>query len=172
MYTVPGPVSGLTATLGIIELTVLWTPPSEPNGVIIMYEVCTNSSGVFSYTNTSATQHTLRDLSPNTVVTFSVRAYTIIGPGEYVTGQASTENICRCSFSCLNVFILCACLSSYLYNTIHLNVVVVNGHGHGWWLWPLWLWSTTVATVTDYVFMIVVAFCNWLIHVILQFFFY
>ena len=93
MYRVPGPVSGLSATLGIAELTVSWTPPSEPNGVIIVYEVCTNISGVFSYTNTSATQHTLRDLPPNTVVTFSVRAYTIIGPGEYVTGQASTESI-------------------------------------------------------------------------------
>ena len=94
MYqSVPGPVTGLAATSGIVELTVSWTPPSEPNGVIIMYEVCTNSSGVFSYTNTSATQHTLRDLPPNTVVIFSVRAYTIIGPGEYVTGQASTVAI-------------------------------------------------------------------------------
>ena len=44
-------------------------------------------------THRSATQHTLRDFPPNTVVTFSVRAYTIIGPGEYVTGQASTESI-------------------------------------------------------------------------------
>ena len=35
--------------------------------------------------NTSATQYTLRNLSPNTVVTFSVRAYTIAGPGENVT---------------------------------------------------------------------------------------
>ena len=95
--TVPGPVSGLSATSGIVQLsvTVSWTPPSEPNGVIIVYEVCTNSSGsgVFSYTNTSATQHTLRDLPPNTVVTFSVRAYTIIGPGEYVTVEDSTDSI-------------------------------------------------------------------------------
>ena len=97
MYTVPGPVSGLSATLGIVEITVSWTPPSEPNGV--------NISGVFSYTNTSATQHTLRDLPPNTVVTFSVRAYTIIGPGEYVTGQASTESIRKCSFHVLCVVI-------------------------------------------------------------------
>ena len=93
MHTVPGPVSGLSATLGIVKLTVSWSPPSAPNGVIIVYEVCTNISGVFSYTNTSATQHTLRDLPPNTAVTFSVRAYTIIGPGEYVTGQGSTESI-------------------------------------------------------------------------------
>ena len=95
MYPVPGPVSGLSATSKGMSVTVSWTPPSEPNGVIIVYEVCTNSSGVFSYTNTSATQHTLRDLPPNTVVTFSVRAYTIIGPGEFVTGQASTAAIVR-----------------------------------------------------------------------------
>ena len=104
MHTVPGPVSGFSATSGIVQLTVSWTPPSEPNGVIIVYEVCTNISGVFSYTNTSATQHILRDLPPNTVVTFSVRAYTIIGPGEFVTGQASTAAIvCKYIISSLNL---------------------------------------------------------------------
>ena len=91
-------MSGLSATSGIEQFIVSWTPPSEPNGAIIVYEVCTNSSGVFSYTNTSDTQHTLRELPPNTVVTFSVRAYTIIGPGEYVTGQASTENVCKYNY--------------------------------------------------------------------------
>ena len=93
--TVPGPVSGLSATPGVVQLTISWSPPSESNGVIIAYEVCSNSSGVFSYTNTSATQLILRDLSPNTVVVFSVRAYTIIGPGENVTGQASTGSTCE-----------------------------------------------------------------------------
>ena len=93
--TVPGPVSGLSATPGVVQLTISWSPPSEPNGDIIGYEVCSNSNGVFSYTNTSATQHTLRDLPPNTVVTFSVRAYTIIGPGENVTGQAYTAGSVR-----------------------------------------------------------------------------
>ena len=80
-------MSDLSATPGVVQLTISWSPPSEPNGVIIAYEVYSNSSG---YTNTSATQLTLRDLSPNTVVTYSVRAYTIIGPGASVTGQAST----------------------------------------------------------------------------------
>ena len=86
-------MSGLSVTPGVVQLTISWSPPSEPNGAIIGYEVCSNSSGVFSYTNTSATQLTLRDLPPNTVVTFSVRAYTIIGPGENVTGQASTASV-------------------------------------------------------------------------------
>ena len=93
-YAVPGPITGLSAIPEVVQLQISWNPPSVLNGVIIVYEVCSNISGVFSYTNTSATQHTLRDLPPNTVVTFSVRAYTIIGPGEYVTGQGSTESFC------------------------------------------------------------------------------
>ena len=98
MYTVPGPISGLSDIPEVVQLHILWSPPSEPNGVIIAYEVRSNiSAGVFSYTNTSATQHTLRDLPPNTVVTFSVRAYTIIGPGEYVmTGHATTGCVREC----------------------------------------------------------------------------
>ena len=101
-YSVPGPVSSLSATPAMTQLTVSWNPPSEPNGVIILYEIhfslsngtemclCNSSTATI---NTSATQHTLRGLSPNTFFTFSVRAYTIIGPGEYVTGQASTKPI-------------------------------------------------------------------------------
>lgn len=81
-------MSELSATSGVVQLIISWSPPSEPNGVIIAYEVYSNSSG--SYTNTSATQLTLSDLSPNTAVEYSVRAYTIIGPGESVTYQAST----------------------------------------------------------------------------------
>ena len=94
--TVPGPVSGLSATQGVVQLTISWSPPSEPNGIITMYQVSYNISGVLNYTNTSATQHTLRDLSPNTVVTFSVRAYTIIGPGEAVSNSTLTTDICEC----------------------------------------------------------------------------
>ena len=83
-------MSDLSATPEVVQLTISWSPPSEPNGVIIAYEVYSNNSG---YTNTSATQLTLRDLSPNTVVTYRVRAYTIIGPGASVTGQASTGSV-------------------------------------------------------------------------------
>ena len=94
---VPGPVSDLSATPGVVQLTISWSPPSEPNGDIIAYEVYSNSSGVFSYTNTSVTQLTLRDIPPNTVVTYSVRAYTIIGPGEAVSNNTSTKDIRECN---------------------------------------------------------------------------
>ena len=91
LYTVPGPVSGLTIIAGVIQVTILWSPPLESNGVIVAYELRSNGSGSLNYINTTDTHHTLRNLSPNTVVTISVRAYTIIGPGEYVTGQATTD---------------------------------------------------------------------------------
>ena len=91
--TVPGPVSGLSATPGVVQLTISWTAPSEPNGVITMYQVTHNSTGVLNYTNTSATQLTLRDLPPNTAVEYSVRAYTIIGPGDAVSNRTSTTDI-------------------------------------------------------------------------------
>ena len=86
MHTVPSQVSSLLAIPGSSQVAISWSPPFEPNGVIITYELRFNNSAVLYKINTSTTQHTLRDLPPNSAVTFSVRAYTI-GPGEYVTGQ-------------------------------------------------------------------------------------
>ena len=71
--------------------TSYYSTPLEPNGVIVAYELRSNGSGSLNYINTTDTHHTLRDLPPNTVVAISVRAYTIIGPGVYVTGQATTD---------------------------------------------------------------------------------
>ena len=99
---VPGPVSDLSATPGVVQLNISWTAPSEPNGVITMYQVTHNSTGVLNYTNyTSATQLTLWNLPPNTTVEYSVRAYTIIGPGEAVSNITSTNDIRK--FVMLNV---------------------------------------------------------------------
>ena len=87
-------MSGVSAIPGVVHVDISWDPPMEPNGVIVNYEVgFTISTGVLNYINTSATQRTLRYLSPNTMITFSVRAYTIIGPGENVLGNISTEDI-------------------------------------------------------------------------------
>ena len=98
--TVPGPVSGLSATPEVVQLTISWTAPSGPNGVITMYQVTHNSTGVLNYTNTSATQLTLRDLPPNAAVEYSVRAYTIIGPGEAVSNITSTTDIRELFINC------------------------------------------------------------------------
>ena len=49
-HTVPvhGPVSGLSATPEVVQLTISWSPPLEPNGAIFAYEVYFNNSGEFS----------------------------------------------------------------------------------------------------------------------------
>ena len=100
MHAAPGPVSRLSTIPGVDWLTILWIPPSKPNGVIVDYEFCSNSSSDEFFSpciNISATHYTLRDLPPNTVFAFNVRAYTIIGPGENVTGHASTSKECEYS---------------------------------------------------------------------------
>ena len=94
MYTVPGPVSGLSTTPEVIQLTILWNPPSEPNGRITAYQIRYRfSDREISIIDTSATRHTLEGFKPNTVVTFSIIAYTIEGPGENVTFQTSTGSV-------------------------------------------------------------------------------
>ena len=90
--SVPGPVSDLTAIPGVVHIDISWSPTLEPNGVISNYEVCfTIHSSVMNYTNTSVTQHTLEDIPPDTNVTLSVRTYTIIGQGEAMSRNVSTQ---------------------------------------------------------------------------------
>ena len=94
--SVPGPVSDRTAIPGVIQVDISWCPTLEPNGVISNYELCHRiHSGVMSCINTSATQYTLEYLSPNTDVTLSVRAYTVLGPGEALLRNVSTTHICK-----------------------------------------------------------------------------
>ena len=94
--SVPGPVSDLTVSPGVVHVDISWSPTLEPNGVISNYEVCYRiHSSVMNctYLYTSATQYTLKYFPPSTVVTLSVRAYTIIGPGEAVSRNVSTTHV-------------------------------------------------------------------------------
>ena len=91
LCTVPGLVTNLSVTPDVVQVTVFWNPPSDPNGVITKYGVHSTSNGISNFT--SATQHTISDLPPNTNITFSVRAYTMIGPGPNMTGQVSTDRV-------------------------------------------------------------------------------
>ena len=96
--------------------------------------------------NTSATQYTLRDLTPNTVVVFSVRAYTIIGPGENVTDQASTTSVREFILSSL-----CTSLILYIHSVarvtrvraVALNNTAVNVS-----------WTPVTIQETDHIFTI------------------
>ena len=94
-FQVPGTIVNLTVYTSVTEFTLLWSPPMELNGVIIVYEVCSDSSDseIFSCTNTSATNDTRMNIPPETSVSIAVRAYTIIGPGENVTVENSTKSV-------------------------------------------------------------------------------
>ena len=80
--TVPGPVSDLSATPGVVQLTISWTAPSEPNGVITMYQVTHNSTGVLNYTNTGTTHSQislvdsmLETASPGPMIVYALTLY-------------------------------------------------------------------------------------------------
>ncbi len=84
IFIVPGAVSNLAAESRFTSIVLTWSPPHEPNGVIIAYEVTyrvndTNSATI--NTTDISTTHTL-ELCLNTRVSgISVRAYTSVGPG-------------------------------------------------------------------------------------------
>ena len=86
-------MSNLSVVPGVVEISISWSPPSERNGVIVIYEVGFAIAGTtLNYTNTSGTQYTLRDLPPITLFSIVVRAYTMVGPGNIsVVNKATTD---------------------------------------------------------------------------------
>ena len=84
-------------------INITWNIPTVPNGIIIMYEIryrVSNSNGPYNMTNTTNTQYSIGGLLPNTNYIIGVRAYTSVGPGEWIDTQISTSNIRR-SLVCL-----------------------------------------------------------------------
>ena len=87
-------MSGLSADPGVVHINISWDPPTEPNGVIVNYEVgFTVGTGILNYINTVDTHYTLTNVSPDTEVALTVRAYTSIGPGNSVFSAVSTTAI-------------------------------------------------------------------------------
>ena len=86
MYTVPGVVSDITGQPRFTSIVLTWSPPQEPNGVIISYEVTYKVHDVIIVTtNTTdlSTTYTIPSLTPGTNVTkISVSAYTRVGRGD------------------------------------------------------------------------------------------
>ena len=81
----PGPVSNLTSTPKFISIVLTWSPPQEPNGVIISYGVTYTVNGNNAFRNTSdlSTTFTIPSLTPQTRVSaITLTAYTRIGQGE------------------------------------------------------------------------------------------
>ena len=79
-----------------IAITIVWNPPTIPNGIITVYEIRyreSTSTGPYNITNTTNTQYSIAGLIPNTSYTIGVRAYTSIGPGEWTQRESSTIQI-------------------------------------------------------------------------------
>ena len=82
----PGVVSNLMAKAKFTSIVITWSPPQEPNGVIIAYEVSyrSNNQGLTITKTTSLSTIFVTPELPSTtnVSSISVRAYTIVGPGD------------------------------------------------------------------------------------------
>ncbi len=88
---VPGTVSDFTTELMLTSVLLTWSPPQEPNGEIIAYEVTYSVNG--SEPDTMITTNTtlililaLVNIEVSNII--SVRVYTSVGPGNasmYVT---------------------------------------------------------------------------------------
>ena len=75
-----------TRTAALTEISISWSPPTTPNGIITVYEIRyreSTSTGPYNITNTTNTQYSIVGLIPNTSYTIGVRAYTSVGPGEW-----------------------------------------------------------------------------------------
>ena len=100
---VPDPVSNLAGTTKFTSILLTWSPPQEPNGVIISYEVTYTVNGnntVRVNTSDLSTTFTIPSLTQQTRVSdITVTAYTRIGRGEpanlsdQITFEAPGESI-------------------------------------------------------------------------------
>ena len=90
-------MSNLSVVPGVVEVNISWNPPSERNGIIVIYELGFSIGGtILNNTNTSDTQYTLRDLPPSTSIITIVRAYTVIGPGDVSNIATNTMDVRKC----------------------------------------------------------------------------
>ena len=80
----PGPVSNLTGTPKFTSIVLTWSPPQEPNGVIVSYEVTYTVNGnntVRVNTSDLSTTFTIPSLTPQTRVS-AITAVFIIAHNE------------------------------------------------------------------------------------------
>ena len=112
---VPGPVSNLAGTPKFTSILLTWSPPQEPNGIIISYEVTYTVNGnntVRVNTSDSSTTFTIPSLTPQTRVSaITVTAYTRIGQGEpanlpnQTTFEAPGESAYKYHHYCYVIFV-------------------------------------------------------------------
>ena len=91
----------------LTEISILWRPPTTPNGIITVYEIRyreSTSTGPYNITNTTNTQYSIVGLIPNTSYTIGVRAYTSVGPGEWTEREFISAQIRKFSLSIIFLY--------------------------------------------------------------------
>ncbi|XP_052021224.1 phosphatidylinositol phosphatase PTPRQ [Apodemus sylvaticus] len=73
------------------ELSLRWSPPERPNGIIIAYEVLYQNADTLFMKNSSTTNVILSDLKPYTLYNISVRSYTRLGHGNQSSSLISVR---------------------------------------------------------------------------------
>uniref|UniRef100_A0A1X7TV44 protein-tyrosine-phosphatase n=1 Tax=Amphimedon queenslandica TaxID=400682 RepID=A0A1X7TV44_AMPQE len=94
--SIPGVTSNLVYAKNPDAISIVWNPPTIPNGIITVYEIRyreSTSTGPYNITNTTNTYYSIVGLIPNTSYTIEVRAYTSIGPGEWTDREYTTIEI-------------------------------------------------------------------------------
>ena len=106
LNTDPGMISDLMQTSATLtEIGITWNPPRMPNGIITVYEIRYGESNTYNVTNTTNTQYSIVGLIPNTSYTIGVRAYTSVGPGEWIDEEYSSAKIRKIVMHSLSIIL-------------------------------------------------------------------
>ncbi|XP_061060848.1 phosphatidylinositol phosphatase PTPRQ isoform X1 [Eubalaena glacialis] len=73
------------------EISLKWSPPEKPSGIIVAYEVLYKNIDALFMKNTSTTNIILTDLKPYTLYNISVRSYTRFGHGNQLSSLLSVR---------------------------------------------------------------------------------
>nr|XP_020728940.1 phosphatidylinositol phosphatase PTPRQ [Odocoileus virginianus texanus] len=73
------------------EISLKWSPPQKPNGIIVAYEVLYRNVNTLFMKNTSTTDIILGALKPYTLYNISVRSYTRFGHGDQLSSILSVR---------------------------------------------------------------------------------
>ena len=111
------------------RISIIWNPPTIPNGIITVYEIRHREStgtGPYNITNTTNTEYTIVGLIPNTSYTIGVRAYTSIGPGEWTDREYTTIPIRKKLYTANNILLSLAVIQNFLATKLNSTAVRVE----------------------------------------------
>ena len=81
IYVVPSePQSLEIVSVTSSSMTIQWTPPDVPNGIITYYSIERNKTNIANFSSNEL-MYTIEGLSPDTVYVLQLRAYTGAGAG-------------------------------------------------------------------------------------------